>query len=170
MAVVNIIDTSQLIEDPYVIKYLVDKGQKLTIPRSVQSELNKKLNEWILDDQKLMQVIWAKKIIQLYKSHITFAQTAENNGFGDAAIQQLIVAKLGESSISAINVYTFDANLALDCLNYNQSRSIQHGSIVKTFRYKNNKEELFQPVPKNKEKPVQPVPKYPKIITTKQEH
>ena len=154
---VNIIDTSQLMEDAGIIEYLAaEKKKKMFIPFSVQNEVSKKMEDFLLekDIETAQRALFAKRAMSNYKYQkwIVFWKATTDTLFGDPAVQQLILEKMSNRSVTAINVYAFDKDLAAQCREQNHNKSIKHNCVIKTFRYKNHVVTETFNNPTNKEK------------------
>lgn len=132
---IGIIDTSQLINDPTSLSVIIEKEDIVYIPSAVLKELDKVLNNKIFDSVLVNKIITAKRMIKQYKGKIRIWYSKK--GFGDSTILQLVIQEIADHTVSSVSVYTFDKDLADECLHCNLSKSIKHNAEVKVFGYTN---------------------------------
>ena len=148
MKTIHIFDTSQLIKDSSIIPILCQKKEEIYIPLSTIHELNKELDNQILNDSIITQIIQAKKILKTHRDALHFWKSQR---FRDSSILQLIVQKINDPFIKYINIYTSDTVLAKDCLEISKRRSC----IVNILEYQEGKKIPFD----------EKLPSYPKKLT-----
>lgn len=138
---IAIIDTSQLIQDPYIIDELTNSDEEIFIPTSVKKELDKLLSRHILEIGMPEKIVCAKRTLQKYKKKITFWQP-QTVTFGDCDIMQLVLTAMSDRSVQAISLYTFDKELTHDVLGLDKSKCIIHQCNIQVFQYQNKKKTL----------------------------
>lgn len=137
MKEIAICDSTQLMIDSSIIPRLAEKKAEIIIPVSTPKELDRLLNNNILDEVVTKRIIEAKKTLKIYEKNICFWKA---KGHTDSAILQLIELKMSDPSILSINVYTFDKMLTKDCLSYNRQRTAKHHCTVNVLQYQNQTE------------------------------
>ena len=145
---INILDTSQLIEDPNIIKWLAENADEsiIYIPKRVEKELSHNFNNKILDEKLARNVALAKQYIDSYRKKIIFWEMVSfpknlDDGGGDQAIRLLVLQELGMRTKTPKNIYVFtnDSNLGSDCEKLARLKSVHHNCSVKAVVYQGDR-------------------------------